>query len=89
MKTENYPTESLYLAAFLYAEGIKLCDVSKIKDKRCVFIFEGGEKTSALADAYVIGSARVSPMAYKNAINDLKGVMFRDIPFGENGGNNG
>ena len=89
MKTENYETESLYLAAFLYAESVKLCSVRKIKGKRCVFIFDGGEKTAALADAYVIGSARVAPMAYKNAINDLKGVMYKDIPFGKGGGNNG
>ena len=89
MKTENYETENLYLAAFLYAENVKLCNVRKVKGARAVFVFQGGEKTAALADAYVIGTARVSPRDYKNALGDCRSLMYKDIPFGENGGNDG
>ena len=74
---KDYTTSNLYLSTYLYMKRVKLVNI--IKGKKVIFVFEGGSRTAELASEYINDTARCSPLLFKNSLNDLKNVMFRDI----------
>jgi hypothetical protein len=75
MQTVNtYETSDLYLSAFLKARGMRLKDKFRNGNK-FVFIFDDrGDRKELIQEFFNDGS--VSITAFKNAIQDLKTMVF-------------
>jgi len=74
MDEKNYKTTDLYLAAFLRLNGQKL-KVEKEKGKAS-FVFKGSEELSKLVSSYLVEEAMCNPLAYTNAIKNLKNLIY-------------
>ena len=66
-------TQDFYLSAFLRLKGLELIDL-KDYGQRSLFVFEDNEQFQDLKKKYYWHEANVDPMAYKQAIRDLKGL---------------
>lgn len=75
MQTMNtYRTSDLYLSAFLKAKGMKLKDKFRTGNK-FVFIFDDRNDRKELIQEF-FNDGSVSITAFKNAIQDLKTMVF-------------
>ena len=74
MDEKNYKTTDLYLAAFLRLNNQKL-KVEKEKGKAS-FVFKGSEELSKLVSSYLVEEAMCNPLAYTNAIKNLKNLIY-------------
>jgi hypothetical protein len=71
---ETYRTSDLYLSAFLKAKGMRLKD--KVGNGgRFVFIFDDREDRKQLIQEF-FNDGLVSITAFKNALQDLKTMVF-------------
>jgi hypothetical protein len=66
-----FDTNDLGLAAFLKLSGLELKIMTKNKG-RTIFCFKDKPERKQLVGDYFNGKARVSPLAYKNLLRDLK-----------------
>ena len=71
---ETYATSDLYMSAFLKAKGMKLID-NKRTGQKFVFIFEDRNDRKELISEF-FNDGLVSITAFKNAIQDLKTLVF-------------
>jgi hypothetical protein len=71
---ETYKTSDLYLSAFLKAKGMRLKDTVK-NGGRFVFIFDDREDRNQLIQEF-FNDGQVSITAFKNALQDLKTMVF-------------
>ncbi len=74
MDEKNYKTTDLYLAAFLRLNNQKL-KVEKEKGKAS-FVFKESEELSKLVSSYLVEEATCNPLAYTNAIKNLKNLIY-------------
>ena len=70
----NYCTSDLYLSAFLKARGLRLIDTEK-RGSKSVFIFDDREDRKKLIQEF-FNDGLVSITAFKNALQDLKTLVF-------------
>ena len=70
----TYATSDLYLSAYLKAKGLRLIDKRKEGD-RFVFIFDDRNDRRALIQEF-FNDGLVNITAFKNAIQDLKTMVF-------------
>ena len=71
---ETYATSDLYMSAFLKAKGMRLID-KKRTGQKFVFIFEDRNDRKELISEF-FNDGLVSITAFKNAIQDLKTLVF-------------
>ena len=71
---QTYATSDLYLSAFLKAKGMRLID-KKRDGNRFLFVFEDRGNRRELINEY-FNDGLVSITAFKNAIQDLKTIVF-------------
>jgi hypothetical protein len=69
-----YSTSDLYLTAFLKINGHKF-NVDK-KQNKSTFLFESSPKLLLDVDAYLTETGSCEPLAYTNAIKNLKNLLF-------------
>ena len=70
----TYRTSDLYLSAFLKAKGLRLQDKHRAGNK-FVFIFEDrDDRQQLIRDFFNDGTVNIT--AFKNAIQDLKTMVF-------------
>ena len=70
----TYRTSDLYLSAFLKAKGMKLIDTCRDGNK-IAFIFDDRDDRKELIQEF-FNDGSVSITAFKNAIQDLKTMVF-------------
>ena len=71
--TMEVETQDFYLSAFLRLSGLEIIDL-KNYGQRCLFVFNDDERFQELKKKYYWHEAHVDPMAYKQAIRELKGL---------------
>ena len=72
--TNTYRTSDLYLSAFLKARGMRLKDKRRNGNK-FIFIFDDRDDRKELIQEF-FNDGMVSITAFKNAIQDLKTMVF-------------
>ena len=70
----TYVTSDLYLTAYLKTMGYKL-KVEKVKTKSN-FIFESSPELLSNVDAYLTEMGSCEPLAYTNAIKNIKNLLY-------------
>jgi len=70
----TYSTSDLYLSAFLKSRGMRLIDKKK-EGNKYFFIFEDRTERRELINEY-LNDGSVNITAFKNAIQDIKTMMF-------------
>ena len=70
----TYSTSDLYLSAYLKSKGLPLIDTQKTGNK-VVFIFDDQTNRKELIREF-FNDGKVSITAFKNAIQDLKTMVF-------------
>ncbi|OIO04651.1 MAG: hypothetical protein AUJ52_14805 [Elusimicrobia bacterium CG1_02_63_36] len=80
MKTDDeapasYALSDFYLAAYLIAEGLPLLRLDPAGGSRVLFVLEDSPRREALIQDFYGHRAGVDPLAYKNAIVDLKSLI--------------
>jgi len=70
----TYRTSDLYLSAYLKAKGLRLLDKQR-SGNRFVFIFDERDDRKELIQKF-FNDGMVSITAFKNAIQDLKTMVF-------------
>ncbi|MFH0763478.1 MAG: DUF5659 domain-containing protein [Candidatus Omnitrophota bacterium] len=74
MSSKTYAISDFYLSAYLKAKGLKLLSTEK-EGRRTTFVFEDTEERRALVLAFY-NNGEVSVNAFKNAIQDLKAIIY-------------
>ncbi len=75
MNSENlYSTSDLYLTAYLKIKGHKFT-VEK-SAKKSTFIFQSSPELLSDVDAYLTETGSCEPLAFTNAIKNLKNLLF-------------
>lgn len=72
--SKQFKTSDLPLASYLYASGIELISVDRTNPRRCVFVFN--QPDPELLTKWKEGSAPVNALAFYNATNTLKRLIF-------------
>ncbi len=75
MEQDVYPTRDVYEASLLYANRLKLIDVSRV-DSVCWFVFQGKDKAAELSRKFWSREAKVDAKAYAEAVKTLKDLIF-------------
>ena len=73
--TTSYSLSDFYLTAYLIAEGFPLMRVDPAGGNRVLFVLEDSPRREALIQDFYGHRAGVDPLAYKNAIVDLKSLI--------------
>lgn len=73
-KSQTYSTSDIYLSAFLKAKGMRLQDKRRVGSK-CHFIFQDRQDRELLIQDF-FNDGLVSITAFKNALQDLKTMVF-------------
>ena len=74
MSNNTYTTTDFYLSAFLKARGFKLM-TTETEGRRTIFIFEDrSDRRQLVLEFYNDGKVEVN--AFKNAIQDLKAIIY-------------
>ncbi len=71
---DTYKTSDLYLSAYLKAKGLRLLDKQR-SGNRFIFIFDDRDDRKELIQEF-FNDGMVSITAFKNAIQDLKTMVF-------------
>lgn len=71
---KTYSTSDIYLSAFLKAKGMKLRNKRQVGNK-CLFIFQDRQDRELLIQDF-FNDGLVSITAFKNALQDLKTLVF-------------
>ena len=69
-----YTTTDLYLSAYLLVKGHKFTFEKKVK--KAFFSFQTTPDLDLHVNDYLLGSGTVTPLAYANAIKNLKNLLF-------------
>lgn len=69
-----YVTTDLYLSAYLLVKGHKFS--FEKKSKKAFFSFQPTQDLDLHVNEYLMGSGTVTPLAYANAIKNLKNLLF-------------
>ena len=69
-----YVTKDLYLSAYLLVKGHKFS--FEKKSKKAFFSFQPTHDLDLHVNEYLMGSGTVTPLAYANAIKNLKNLLF-------------
>lgn len=72
----TYSLSDFYLTAYLIAEGLPLMRVDPAGGKRVFFVLEDSPKRDHLIQDFYSHRASVDPLAFKNAIVDLKSLLY-------------
>ena len=72
--TDTYKTSDLYLSAFLKAKGLRLLDKQR-SGNRFIFIFDDRDDRKELIQEF-FNDGMISITAFKNAVQDLKTLVF-------------
>ena len=72
--TTEYNTRDFYLSAFLVASGVQLNSFSK-SDGNTVFVFNDSSRLKELTESYFNLKALINPIAYGNALKNLKSII--------------
>ena len=75
MNMDTYKIKDLYIAAYLYAEGLELCDVEKT-GKVCWFYFVDKNRCEQLISLYWKNQAISKIKSYTDAIRTLKDLIY-------------
>lgn len=71
-----YKTTDLYLASYLRAKGFQLQDVEKV-GRKATFVFANDEnEVTPEMKAFFSGSANVEPLAFVDAIRNMKSIIY-------------
>lgn len=70
----KYITTDLYLSAYLLIKGHRF--VFEKKGRRAHFNFESNSGLDENANEYLMGTGSCEPLAYANAIKNLKNLLF-------------
>lgn len=70
----QYSTSDLYLTAYLKIKGHKFT-VEK-NSKKSTFVFQSSPELLLDVDAYLTETGSCEPLAYTNAIKNLKNLLF-------------
>ena len=76
-KTDNvnvYESSDLYLSAYLILKG-EFFEFKKI-NKKTIFIFKSSDHLDSHVNEYLTGRGSCDPLAYTNAIKNLKNLLF-------------
>ena len=81
--TETYSTSDLFFASYILASGCPIVSIThdQIQSSKCIFNFGKSDLLLKCTKAYFDGSAQVSVKAYRNAIHNLKEVIFQKVTF--------
>lgn len=71
----NYRLKDMYLAAYLYSQGLDLIKVER-DGKVCWFNFESKTQCESLANLYWSDKAEVKVKSFVEAIRSLKDIIF-------------
>jgi hypothetical protein len=74
--SQEYSTSDLGLAAFLICSEAKLRDIDRTNPRRAVFIFNDCKPD--VVRGWQSGRGQVSGLAYYNALQTLKGELWRE-----------
>ena len=74
MNSKTYASSDFYLSAYLKAKGLTLLSTEK-EGRRSTFIFEDTDTRRELVLAFY-NNGEVSVNAFKNAIQDLKAIVY-------------
>ena len=74
MPTNTYKTSDLYLSAFLKAKGLRLIDKQKTGDRFVFIFFDRTDRQELIQEFFNDGLVNIT--AFKNAIQDLKTMVF-------------
>jgi hypothetical protein len=69
-----YVTTDLYLSSYLLVKGHKF--TFEKKAKKAFFAFQMTQELDSHVNDYLMGSGTVTPLAYANAIKNLKNLLF-------------
>lgn len=69
-----YVTTDLYLSSYLLVKGHKFS--FEKKSKKAFFSFQSTHDLDLHVNEYLMGSGTVTPLAYANAIKNLKNLLF-------------
>jgi len=75
MQTDSYKVKDLYLAAYLYCEGLELQEVEKT-GKTCWFNFSNKDKCEQLIGLYWKNQAISKIKSYTDSIRTLKDLIY-------------
>jgi hypothetical protein len=69
-----YVTTDLYLSSYLLVKGHKF--TFEKKSKKAFFSFQSTQDLDSHVNEYLMGSGTITPLAYANAIKNLKNLLF-------------
>ncbi len=75
MQLNSYRIKDLYLAAYIYSEGLELRNVERM-GKVCWFNFSDIEKCERLSDLYWKNQAIAKIKSFSDAIRTLKDLIY-------------
>ncbi len=75
MEKNSYRLKDLYLAAYLYSEGLELANVNK-EGRVCWFSFSDRKKCELLINLYWKNQAISKIKSYTDAIRTLKDLIY-------------
>jgi hypothetical protein len=71
----QYSTKDFYCAAYLIAAGAEV-DSYKMEGDQMVFLFQDTPRLQGLATSYYGLTANINPVAYGNALKNLKSAIY-------------
>lgn len=75
MQTNNYRVKDLYLAAYLYGEGLEMCGIER-EGRVCWFTFVNKKRCEELAILYWKNQASSKIKNFTDAIRTLKDLIY-------------
>jgi hypothetical protein len=73
-ESDLYVTSDLYLSAYLLVKGHKF--TFEKKTKKAFFSFPQDHHLDENVNEYLMGSGSITPLAFANAIKNLKNLLF-------------
>lgn len=71
-----YVTTDLYLSSYLVVKGFKFTFEKKAKKAYFSFPYPTAQNLDEHVNEYLMGSGTVTPLAYANAVKNLKNLLF-------------
>jgi len=84
MINNNFTTRDFYLSGFLLAKGINLEDHQKDRTNLTTFVFSNSQALHELIGMYYAQEALINPVAYANALRNLKSMIHDTQTFNHN-----